>query len=154
MNFYDILLGKKFSGGSGAAEESLKGLIEGTIENLVIPDGTTKIRKYAFAYSNLRLLEITEGITDIPNNMCYECLHLTEVILPSTVTSMGGYVFGNCIRLEKIIIHAVVPPTAVSGTLASMSASARIYVPKESVNDYKTANIWKSYASKIFAIPE
>ena len=156
MNFYDILLGKSLGGGGGGSEaaESLKGLIEGTIENLVIPDGTTIIKKYAFSYSNLKLLEIPEGVTDIPNDMCYYCSHLTEVVLPSTVTSMGASVFGYCTSLKKIIIHAVVPPTAVSGTFSSMSVSAMIYVPKESVNDYKAANIWKSYASKIFAIPE
>ena len=155
MNFYDVLLGKTLSGGGGGseAEEYLKGLIEGTIENIVIPDGTMKIKKYAFAYSKLRLLEIPEGITYIPDNMCFQCPLLTEVVLPSTVISMGAGLFGYCTRLEKIIIHAVAPPTAISGTFSTMPTNIKIYVPKNSVNYYKAANIWNSYASKIFAIP-
>ena len=50
-----------------------------------------------------------------------------------------------------MIVKSVVPPV-ITGQLSlgyDMPTSYSIYVPEESVEAYKSADIWKNYSSKI-----
>jgi len=60
--------------------------------------------------------------------------------------------FNGCSSLEEITIYATTPPS-YSGTFTGCSKLAHIYVPAESVEDYKAASGWSSWSSKIEAIP-
>ena len=76
---------------------------------------------------------------------------ITEVIIPKTVTNIGIAAFGGCTGLTSVTIEATTPPTL--GSSAFDSVNCTFYVPAESVNAYKEANDWGSYASRIQAIP-
>jgi hypothetical protein len=60
--------------------------------------------------------------------------------------------------LDKIVhIKAITPPTAgttIFGTIATLAGKLKIYVSAESVDAYKTATNWATYASIIEAEPE
>ena len=68
--------------------------VEGEI---VIPDGTTAIPSYAFAYqSGITSVTIPESVTSIGDYAFYNCNSLTSVIIPGSVTSMGYDAFEGC----------------------------------------------------------
>ena len=79
------------------------------VTDLVIPDGVTEIKDYAFedCYS-LASITIPGSVTNIGNNAFYECSGLTSVTIPSSVTSIGDYAFYNCDDLTSITIPSSV----------------------------------------------
>lgn len=80
------------------------------------------------------------------------CQYLQNVIFGNNVTYMDG-TLNNCSRLTSLTISTPTPPTLTSYTLYNIPNSVNIYVPVESVNRYKTAKYWSTYASRIQAIP-
>lgn len=77
---------------------------------------------------------------------------LSTVTIGSGVTSIGSNAFCSATTLTSFTINAVTPPTLGSSAL-SYTNNCPIYVPAESVNAYKAANGWRTYASRIQAIP-
>ena len=78
---------------------------------------------------------------------------LTSVIIGSGVTNIEQYAFENCSGLTSITCLATTPPTLVSYNAFSNTNNCNIYVPSASVNAYKSASGWSTYASRIQAIP-
>lgn len=76
---------------------------------------------------------------------------LIEVILPTTVTSIGWGAFLECKSLQFIKILAISPPTMVAEAFDHTN-ECPIYVPAGSVDAYKSATNWTRYASRIQAI--
>ena len=110
-------------------ETSTNALITGC-KNTVIPSTVTSIANYAFQGS--RMIEVT---------------------IPSGIVSIGIYGFSGCTSLSSVICEPSTPPTLGSGGFNSNANGRKIYVPSESVNTYKTASTWSTYASSIYAIP-
>ena len=163
-------------GGGGQAEQDLIDLIERDITTFNIPSGTTKIGTYvfqnctsltsitipssvtsidiyAFSYCNkLTNITIPNSVTSIGGYAFYYCKGLTSVTIPDSVTSIGGYAFGYCSSLTNIIIQATTPPTLANTNAFSNTNNCPIYVPSESVDTYKAATKWSSFASRIQSI--
>ena len=78
---------------------------------------------------------------------------LEDVVLPETVTSIGQQAFYNCSNLVEINLKNPTPPSFGASALNGCSALTHIYVPADSVEAYKTASGWSSYANIISAIP-
>lgn len=97
---------------------------------VIIPSGVTLIDSYAFS----------------------GCTSLTSVTIPSGVTDIGSNVLQGCPSLTSITVLAETPPTLGSSAFLGASDSLGIYVPAASVNDYKEAPIWYSFANKIYPI--
>lgn len=84
---------------------------------------------------------------------------LRSIVIPESVEKLGG--FFNCKRLTELYCKAVIPPMVtghapLSGFLdfqylnySTRPIGCTIYVPMESVNDYKEAACWSDYASYI-----
>lgn len=101
--------------------------------------------------SSLVYINVPEGVTTILANIFRDCSALPTIELPSTITSLGDSSFRYMSNLSSCTIHAVTPPTIVSNTFGSTNCT--FYVPAESVEAYKTASGWSSFASRIQAIP-
>lgn len=74
--------------------------------------------------------------------------YIEEYVIPSTVTSIGRYAFRGMVNLSHIICNAATPPTLqiyhdLGGT------TCPIYVPDSSVDAYKEASDWATYAARI-----
>jgi len=117
-----------------------------------LPAGLTSIGDNAFqGCTNLALTELPAGLTSIGSYAFERCTNLTLMELPAGLTSIGSYAFYNCPSLALVICHAVTPPTL--GPYAfSNHANLQIKVPAGSVEAYKSASGWSSYASRISAI--
>lgn len=74
------------------------------------------------------------------------------MIVPSSVTNIGDSAFYDCYNLKNLTIQSTTPPTLGSRAFINNHNTLKIYVPSESVNNYKTASLWINYSSRIFAI--
>ena len=82
------------------------------------------------------------------------CTSLTSVVFPSTINVIQEYSFYGCSSLENIICNTDTQPTLGSKSFGSTNSTFLIYVPDESVEAYKTATGWTTYASRIKGISE
>ena len=87
------------------------------------------------------------------NSRAFEkCTSLKTIDIGVNITSIGGSQFDGCTNLTTITVMATTPPTLGKRAFRNCNALAHIYVPAESVEAYKTATNWSTYADKIQAI--
>lgn len=102
--------------------------------------------------ASLKRLVIPEGVTNVNENMAADCTGLTYIELPSTITSIGNFALQRC-NAAKIVCKAVTPPTITEYTFR-WNDTGVVYVPDESVNDYKAAQYWSVIADRIYPISQ
>lgn len=95
---------------------------------------------------------IPSDVTTIGYGAFNSCTSLTTVEIHSGVTSIGDYAFYDCTGLTSITCLATTPPTLGTDAFTNTN-NCPIYVPAASVDTYKAANNWITYASRIQAIP-
>jgi hypothetical protein len=85
--------------------------------------------------------------------MFYDCVNLKDVRLQAveTITNMA---FANCTALGYIIIDNAVVPTLSHSNAFNQTNNCPIYVPDASVDAYKAAANWSTYASRIKPLSE
>lgn len=133
-------------------ETNTNKLIKGC-DNTVIPNGVTSIGHDAlFGCSGLTSITLPNSVTSIGDWSFAYCSGMTSCTIGTGVTSIGNYTFPQCNSLNSITIHATTPPVIGDGTFGYTN-NCPIYVPAASVNTYKSASGWSSYASRIQAIP-
>ena len=123
-----------------------------TLTSVNIPDSATKIGNYAFyeCYS-LRSIYIPSSVKTIGRGAFESCDALTSITIPESVTTIEYCAFLNCSSLNRVYCKRTTPPTGGSHMFLGASSSLKIYVPTESVSEYKSATYWKDYSSKIYA---
>ena len=145
-----------------------------SLESVTIPSGVTSIGTNFFTYCySLTSITIPSGVTSIGNSIFHSCFSLASVTIPSGVTSMGNSVFYNCHSLASITIPSGVtsigtqefyncsgiaeyhflptsPPTLpATSVFSGIPSDCKIYVPANSLETYKSASYWSTYASKM-----
>ena len=124
-----------------------------SLTSVTIPNSVTSISNEAFLQcTGLTSVTIPDSVTSISGYVFEYCHGLTSVTIGSGVTSIGGYVFDRCSSLTSVTINATIPPTLGSYAF-NFTNDCPIYVPAASVNAYKAASGWSTYASRIQAIP-
>lgn len=133
MEYFDILLAKKLSGGGGgSADAFIAGYVEGTLTEIVVPEGVTTLRDRALQY--------------YPGPVTID--------LPSTLETIGGRALALSLSESAkatFICRATAPPNTESFGL-NINNIAAIYVPAGSVDAYKAETGWSTYADVIQAI--
>lgn len=105
-------------------------IVDRSVTSINIPNNVTSIGNYAFIY----------------------CSALTSITIPNSVTIIGKQAFANCTSLTSVTINRNTPPTLEYAVFDSTN-DCPIYVPEDSVDAYKAASGWSTYASRIQAIP-
>ena len=95
---------------------------------------------------------IGNGVTSIGDASFAYCSGMTNCTIGNGVTSIGEAAFWWCHALTSITIEATTPPSLGDSVFKNTNISA-IYVPSASVDTYKSATGWSTYASRIQAIP-
>ena len=110
---------------------------------------------------NLHLLECTlkgyDHISDlllakywvITGCKYFTCNSLTSVTIPDGVTKIGKMAFYVCYSLTSVYCKPSTPPIGGDYMFEINASGRKIYVPAGSVDAYKAADGWKSYASSI-----
>lgn len=149
-----------------------------SLQEVQLPQGVSAIRDSAF-YQCAQLTEITipPAVTSIGSNVFYGMGALQELVIPDSVTTIGNECARNCHSIQKVVLgtgltrignnflspcnstsyiiisNRTTPPTIGSNFVATNFAG-RIYVPDASVNDYKTATNWSTYAAYIYPLSD
>ena len=131
-----------------------------SLASIEIPNSVTSIGASAFSYcSSLTSVTIPNGVTSIGRSAFQSCSSLTSVTIPNSLTIIGYYTFDSCTSLTSVTVKATTPPTLLIDDYTLEDPFCRcnqldaFYVPAESVDAYKAASGWSTYASKIQAIP-
>ena len=119
----------------------------GHLTKIIIPNSVTVIGDGAFCQCfSLTSIAIPNSVTIIGHRAFCECFSLTSITIPESVTTIGFYAFAWIKNLKSIYCEAVTPPSLDREIITN---DAIIYVPEGSVEAYKTAYGWKSYADRI-----
>ncbi len=125
------------------------------LQSATIPEGVTSIGSYALSYCyTLQSATIPDSVTSFGNNAFTSCYTLQSVTIPEGVTSIAIGVFQNCYSTSSYHIKPTVPPTLSTNVFSGAPTDTVFYVPAASLNAYKTANNWSTYASRMVAEPE
>ena len=125
-----------------------------SLKSITIPDGVTSIEDYAFwCCKALPSITLPAKLESIGEWAFATCESLTSINIPEGVTSIGNNAFAYCTSLTNVTCLATTPPSLGTDVFKNSSALTEIRVPSGSVNDYKAAKNWSTYADKIVAIP-
>ena len=121
------------------------------LTNVSIPNSVTSMGHSIFDdCCNLTRINIPNSVTSMGNNVFWGCTSLIEATIGNNITSIKENVFRNCSCLQKIYFSSTNPPILESETVfSSIASNAVFYVPSASVNNYKTADVWKTFADQI-----
>lgn len=115
------------------------------ITNLKLGSGITEIPENAFSgYSSIENITFDDSLVSIGAKAFYYGKY-TSITLPAGVTYIGdSALYTN--TLQTVYCKATTPPTLGNNAFWH---NITIYVPAESVNDYRTAAGWSRYAPNI-----
>lgn len=128
-----------------------------SIKSVVIPSSVQEIGGWCFDYcKSLSDVVIEEGVNTIGWYAFRQC-PIKTITLPSTLTSLGEIAFAECASLISVYAKPTTPPIATMrgnwGTWNAFygnAAGRKIYVPRQSVDAYKSASGgWSLYAADI-----
>ena len=122
---------------------------------LTIGNSVTSIGNYAFSKCSgfSGSLTIPNSVTMIGIGTFNDCSGFTgSLVIGNSVISIDYYAFLNCIGITEIVMLSRTPPVLGSSVFSytNYTNSHHIYVPYESLNDYKTATTWSIYTNRIF----
>jgi len=116
------------------------------LKTIILPNSVTRIGNGSFRYcENLSSITIGDNVKIIDKSAFDGCRSLTTITLPASVKEIRSQAFADCPKLQSFYCKATNPPLFES----SNSFNATIYVPMASVDAYKAADEWRSYASRI-----
>ena len=164
----------KMEGGGGSGRFSYCSSLKNVnIEQLELMKNGNEFRNTA-----LENVTLNENLPSVPTACFYNCNNLTSIIIPNSVKTISSSAFRRCKLLSTVVIgsgvesigtkafakstnqskitvtiYAITPPTIQSDTFTSTFVNA-IYVPDESVEAYKAADVWSTFANKIKPISE
>ncbi len=143
-----------------------------SLENIVVPEGVFRVENYTFlncyslgfisipdsvaeiisgafqTNSSLGPISIPNSVTNIEARAFKTCRSLACVTIPRGVTSIGANAFGSCYGVVEYHLKPVNPPALADvNAFEGISSDCIIYIPKGSLEAYKTAANWSTYAS-------
>ena len=118
------------------------------ITSVTIGNSVTSVGDEAFnGCYNMTSVTIGNSVTSIGYRAFNYCTGLTSITIPNSVTSIGDQAFTGCTGLTSITCEAVTPPTCGSICFDEIEESIPLYVPANSVEEYKEADGWKDFTN-------
>lgn len=107
-----------------------------------------RIGNYAFDNSSPTKVTIADGATKLGKYSYRNCDELTTISIPSTIQSIGQECFDGCTSLNSFTSNAITPPSLDEDVFKGVDCQHGIlYVPEESVDEYKAADGWKNWGT-------
>ena len=143
-----------------------------SLKSIVIPNGVKSIGIFAFSgCKSLTSITIPNNVTNIGEQAFYNCYSLTSIIIPdglknigksafsscpritlitigNSVTYIGDYAFCDCSSLTTMVCKATEAPELGNNVFLNIRLSeATLYVPAQSLDDYKAADQWNDFGT-------
>jgi hypothetical protein len=115
--------------------------------SIIIPDSVVSIGNRAFSGSGLSWFQMGNSVESI-GDYAFAGTELEEIRLPASVTSIGDFAF-NCNNLKFVTIFASNPPALGRNAFGNARQLRSIFVLDSSVNAYRAANNWRTFARRI-----
>lgn len=117
------------------------------LTSITIPNSVISIDGYAFiSCHSLTSVTIPNSVTSIGDDAFYLCSSLTNVTIGNSVTSIGGHTFYDCSSLTSVTSLNTTPPMLhYDSFTATQNTYATLYVPKDAISAYKSADYWKDF---------
>ena len=108
----------------------------------IIPNSVVEIGANAFYNcQSLETITIPNSVTKIGRSAFNACSALSSITLSENLTAIGDWAFDDCNNLIEVVCYATQPPTISQYTFSGISPT--IYVPAESIEQYRAADGWK-----------
>ena len=102
---------------------------------------------------NLENIKIPDSVNTIEASAFYLCSDLKTIYIGSGVTTIGGHAFYSTINinpLKGVYLSPTTPPTIASNSFNfDNTTNCKIYVPTGTLDAYKTAENWSTYANRM-----
>lgn len=99
-------------------------------------------------------VEFPDSLEEIDNYTFANCSNLEYVRFGSKIIKIGAKVFDNDTNLTTVVINAENPPELNESAFKNCRVLNNIYVPDESVEAYKAADVWSTIADRIKPLSE
>lgn len=110
-----------------------------------LPDSLRKISHGAFYMSSLERVVIPDK-TELLGAYSYSyCQNLREVEIGSGMKRIESYAFNDNAALRTMIVHCEEPPAMLLNSLFNIPDSAVLYVPAQSVEEYRKHEVWGKF---------
>ena len=117
-----------------------------------IPNSVTTIGEGAFAEcESLASINIPNSVTTIGEGAFSGCESLASVTIGESVTTIGDGAFACCNAITSVICLAKECPVYESNEydMFSVYKTATLYVPKQSIDAYKTTDPWSEFVNVV-----
>lgn len=84
-------------------------------------------------------------VKEIKASAFENCRNLKYVEIPNTVQQIGNNAFAKCPSLKSITCKAIHPPYCRWSKSDPIYTSVTVYVPDESIDEYKKDIVWKRF---------
>lgn len=123
------------------------------LSQVILPNSLQAIGHFAFTLCiSLTNILLPDKLRLIEQRAFSACSRLEEINIPSSVESINSDAFSDCGNLHTVYCWPTTPPSS-NGKIFNTTENITIYVPQASLNDYKSAKYWSTYASNIKAMP-
>lgn len=120
----------------------------------MFPEGTVVIGTYAFFRWSVESIILKEGVKTLEEHAMQQVSELKTVTLPSTLTTISGYVLQGCNMLQSVTVLAPNPPTLAYTAISDGDTLTSIIVPSGSLEAYKASTNWARYGDKLVEASE
>ena len=120
------------------------------LTSIDIPNSVTSIGDFAFQdCTGLTNVDIPNSVTSIGRYAFYRCTGVTSLTIGNSLTSIGEDAFSNCSSLTSVTSLNVTPPSCGYYNVFDNvpTSTCILYVPMQSVADYKAAWCWKNFTN-------
>ena len=109
------------------------------IPSIEIPNSVTSIEEQAFSRcDDLTSIEIPNSVTSIGYQAFYNCYRLASVTIGNSVTDIAKEAFYALPALTSITFKGSNPPESLENVFKAPNENVSVYVPANSIEEYKT----------------